>query len=133
MKVAFSIPVVRLLVVYTLSCAAVHGDTHDLDRTGTEKARAQKIIGPDNCASCHVPEAAKWRDTRHCVSFNERHRTARSKQVLRNLDLKSMKRSSRCRNCQSYGSWLPRILGKISRESHLLTARSARRNQPRRG
>ena len=69
----------------------------------TEMDQASKIIGPDkfdnNCSSCHTLEAEAWLQTRHYATFKDRHRSDRAKEILQNMDQKSMKRAGDCRSC----------------------------------
>ena len=61
------------------------------------------IIGPEggdnSCANCHANEAEAWKHSAHFRTFAERHRSERAKEILANLEIRSMKRSDQCRQC----------------------------------
>jgi cytochrome c554/c'-like protein len=85
--------------------SSVAASAQPTDEAG-EETRAARIVGPEtaenNCASCHVLEAQAWRATRHFLGFEDRHRTDRAKEILRNLGERSMKRgtvTNLCRQC----------------------------------
>lgn len=79
-----------------------------------ETAVIAKVIGPEGsdnaCANCHANEIEAWKQTRHFRTFKDRHRSKEAKAILKNLGIKSMKRSDQCYQCH-YTSVLAR--GKV--------------------
>ena len=68
-----------------------------------EKQEVGKIIGPEvsdnNCATCHALEVEAWKNSHHFATFATAHTTDRAKEILKNMDQRSMKRSTDCRQC----------------------------------
>lgn len=72
--------------------------------TTSEKDVAAKIIGAEgaqnSCAKCHTLETKAWKQSHHFTSFENTHRSDRARQILRNMDKRSMKfRNDTCRKC----------------------------------
>jgi len=70
----------------------------------TEELVAKKTLGPEgaqnSCAKCHTLETAAWKHTQHFEGFEERHRTDEARQILRDMDQRSMKfQNDLCRKC----------------------------------
>lgn len=90
--------------VAMLAVTGAVGGVRQLDRAA-EEARAATIVGPEqsqnNCASCHALEAETWQQTRHSLTFRDRHSSERAQEVLKAMDQRSMKRGNpnTCRQC----------------------------------
>jgi hypothetical protein len=70
----------------------------------TEKQMVSKILGAEgaqnSCAKCHTLETQSWKKTAHFKGFEQTHRSDRARQILRNMDQRSMKyRNDTCRKC----------------------------------
>lgn len=90
-------------IVGALALIARSAPSARLDSNDAEKARAEKIVGPEinsmNCASCHALEDETWQRTHHFSTFVRRHRTERAQRILKNMGLLTMKRQDECRRC----------------------------------
>jgi hypothetical protein len=63
--------------------------------------RAQQAfnVGPEACGQCHKSESEVWQKTKHAVSFNEFHRGAKTRDVLKVTGERSPKTSAVCVTC----------------------------------
>ena len=55
---------------------------------------AEKVLLPGRCGECHAAEYEVWKGTGHATGFNTLHRSARSREISRNLGLRLIRRST---------------------------------------
>ncbi|MEM9941027.1 MAG: cytochrome c family protein [Planctomycetota bacterium] len=58
-----------------------------------------KVMTADSCAKCHGNEVKRWKQTPHYKTFEQLSRNPKTKEILSNLRLKSVKRSDVCIKC----------------------------------
>jgi hypothetical protein len=67
--------------------------------SGAARAQQAFYVGPEACAQCHKPESEVWQKTKHATSFNEFHRGAKTRDVLKVTGERSPKTSQVCVTC----------------------------------
>jgi len=73
--------------------------------TGARAADAEilgdpaQVLGAESCAKCHEHEVAQWKYTPHFSTFETLHRNPDAKEIVRRLDLVSVKRNPTCVRC----------------------------------
>ncbi len=97
------LPSLTLLCFLLAFAGDALGGANPYKSDAQEKADAAKIVGPvkleNNCQSCHALEYDAWLHSRHYATIKDRHQSPRAKEVLANMQQKSMKRAGDCRQC----------------------------------
>ena len=57
-------------------------------------AAAENVLLPGRCGECHAAEYDVWKGTAHATGFATLHRSARAREIARNLGLRLISRSS---------------------------------------
>ena len=58
-----------------------------------------KVMTAEACAKCHANELSVWKKTPHFTTYADLSRRPRSKEICKNLGLRSVKRSDVCIKC----------------------------------
>lgn len=84
------------------------------------KTDPHKVVGPQNCATCHQADTAVWQGTHHAKAFELLHRIPKAKEFGDKMGVTKIKSQGECLSChytaQTTGSMTKAIAG-VSCES----------------
>ncbi len=83
-------------------------------------AGPDEIVGPNNCAECHIKETAAWKTTHHFSTFRALPKSDEAKEIASKMGVKRLKADSLCLSCHFTNqtvSGSPKAISGISCES----------------
>ncbi len=67
--------------------------------SAAKAADPEKIVGPNNCAECHIKETAAWKTTHHFSTFRALPKSKEATEIAAKMEVKRLKADSLCLGC----------------------------------